>query len=94
MVKSALPRAEQVRPGYWPVAVVHGIDLDVRPGEGVACLASTGRALRRSVFMGLTREENLKIGRGDISAAVALFQELRILWRVKAGPLSGGSGRC
>ena len=44
--------------------------------------------------MGLTREENLKIGRGDISAAVALFPELRLLWRVKAGPLSGGSGRC
>jgi ABC-type branched-subunit amino acid transport system ATPase component len=44
--------------------------------------------------MGLTREENLKIGRGDISAAVALFPELRILWRVKAGPLSGGSGGC
>jgi hypothetical protein len=35
-----------------------------------------------------------KSGRGDISAAVALFPELRILWRVKEGPLSGGSGRC
>jgi ABC-type branched-subunit amino acid transport system ATPase component len=94
VVESALPRAEQLRAGYGPVAVVHGIDLEVRPGEGVAWLALTGRALRRSVFMGLTREENLKIGRGDVSAAVALFQELRIRWRVKAGPLSGGSGRC
>jgi ABC-type branched-subunit amino acid transport system ATPase component len=40
--------------------------------------------------MGLATEENLKIGRGDISAAVALFPELRSLWRVKAGLLSGG----
>ena len=75
MVESALPRAEQVRAGYGPVAVVQGIDLEVRPGEGVACLAPTGRALRRPVFMGLTGEENLKIGRGDISAAVALFPD-------------------
>jgi hypothetical protein len=29
--------------------------------------------------MGLTTEENLKIGRGDISAAAALFPELRSL---------------
>ncbi|MGC1416435.1 MAG: hypothetical protein WA817_14205 [Candidatus Acidiferrum sp.] len=54
MVESALPRAEQVRAGYGPVAVVQGIDLEVRPGEGVACLALTGRApVRRASDAGL-----------------------------------------
>ena len=40
--------------------------------------------------MGLTTEENLKIGRGDIEFAVELFPELRTRWKVKAGLLSGG----
>jgi ABC-type branched-subunit amino acid transport system ATPase component len=44
----------------------------------------------RSVFMGLTTEENLKVGKGDIEMAVGLFPELKSRWKVKAGLLSGG----
>jgi branched-chain amino acid transport system ATP-binding protein len=131
-VGSTLLRAEQLKAGYGSVTVVHGIDLEVMPGEVVALLGANGagktttlltlagdipalggnvvvngkpsraplhRRARnglgfvteeRSVFMGLTTEENLKIGRGDTGFAVELFPELRSRWKVKAGLLSGG----
>jgi ABC-type branched-subunit amino acid transport system ATPase component len=44
----------------------------------------------RSVFMGLTTEENLKVGRGDVRMALDLFSELEARLKVKAGLLSGG----
>jgi branched-chain amino acid transport system ATP-binding protein len=44
----------------------------------------------RSVFMGLTTEKNLRLGRGDVDVALELFPELRPLLSRKAGMLSGG----
>jgi branched-chain amino acid transport system ATP-binding protein len=44
----------------------------------------------RSVFMGLTTAENLRLGRGDQQAALELFPELLPRMKVKAGLLSGG----
>jgi branched-chain amino acid transport system ATP-binding protein len=44
----------------------------------------------RSVFMSLTASENLRVGRCDVEAALALFPELKGLLKVKAGSLSGG----
>lgn len=44
----------------------------------------------RSVFMGLTAEENLRVGRGDLNMALELFPELGARLKVKAGLLSGG----
>ena len=44
----------------------------------------------RSVFMRLTTLQNLKVGRGDIKRALALFPELAQRQHVKAGDLSGG----
>jgi len=45
---------------------------------------------QRSVFMGLTTEENLRVGRGNRDEALRLFPELRNRLNVKAGLLSGG----
>lgn len=44
----------------------------------------------RSVFMGLTTLENLRVGRGDIDFALDLFPELRTKLSTVAGLLSGG----
>jgi branched-chain amino acid transport system ATP-binding protein len=44
----------------------------------------------RSVFMELSTHENLRIGRCDAEAAVALFPELAKRMRVAGGMLSGG----
>jgi branched-chain amino acid transport system ATP-binding protein len=44
----------------------------------------------RSVFMSLTTSDNLRLGGGDASRALALFPELVPLLRRKAGLLSGG----
>ncbi len=44
----------------------------------------------RSVFMGLTTEENLRVGRGEREQALNLFPELASRLNVKAGLLSGG----
>ncbi len=44
----------------------------------------------RSVFMGLTANANLRLGRGESADALALFPELEPLLRRKAGLLSGG----
>jgi len=44
----------------------------------------------RSVFMGLTTEKNLRLGRGPTEAALELFPELRPLLDRRAGMLSGG----
>ncbi len=118
--------------GYGKVAVVRGLDLEVRPGEVVALLGANGagktttlltlsgdlkpmggevrwqgRAVRdslsrrarrglglvteeRSVFMGLTAAENLRVGRGRPAEAVRLFPELEDHLGRRAGLLSGG----
>jgi branched-chain amino acid transport system ATP-binding protein len=44
----------------------------------------------RSVFVNLTCEENLRLGRGGVKKALALVPELKPLLRRKAGLLSGG----
>jgi len=44
----------------------------------------------RSVFMGLTAAENLRVGDGPQSKAIELFPELEIHLKRKAGLLSGG----
>lgn len=44
----------------------------------------------RSVFKGLTVEENLTVGDVDIPTVLALFPELEKRLRVKAGLISGG----
>lgn len=44
----------------------------------------------RSVFMGLSAERNLRLGRGSLQTALELFPELEPLLGRKAGMLSGG----
>jgi branched-chain amino acid transport system ATP-binding protein len=44
----------------------------------------------RSVFMGLTVRENLRLGRGSVADALALVPELRRLLGRRVGLLSGG----
>jgi branched-chain amino acid transport system ATP-binding protein len=44
----------------------------------------------RAIFPSLTTAQNLRLGRGDVEAAVAHMPELRPLLRRKAGLLSGG----
>lgn len=44
----------------------------------------------RSVFMELTVAENLRVGRCDVAAVVALFPEIEPLLERRAGLLSGG----
>ena len=44
----------------------------------------------RSVFKGLTVEENLRVGGVDIPTVLALFPELEKRLRIKAGLISGG----
>jgi branched-chain amino acid transport system ATP-binding protein len=44
----------------------------------------------RSVFTGLTCEENLMLGQGSVQAALRLMPELKPLLKRKAGLLSGG----
>jgi branched-chain amino acid transport system ATP-binding protein len=44
----------------------------------------------KSVFMGLSARDNLRVAEVDIDAAVALFPELNKLLGVRAGLLSGG----
>jgi branched-chain amino acid transport system ATP-binding protein len=44
----------------------------------------------RSVFMGLTARENLRLGRGQIDKALSMFPELVPLLGRKGGQLSGG----
>ena len=44
----------------------------------------------RSVFMELTVEENLRVGRCDVGAVVSLFPEIEPLLGRRAGLLSGG----
>jgi branched-chain amino acid transport system ATP-binding protein len=44
----------------------------------------------RAIFPSLTTGENLRLGRGDAAAAVALMPELEPLLKRKAGLLSGG----
>ena len=44
----------------------------------------------RSVFMGLTAEANLRLGRGSVPKALELFPELAPLLKRRAGLMSGG----
>jgi branched-chain amino acid transport system ATP-binding protein len=55
--------------------------------------ARNGLALvteQRSVFMGLSAEANLRLGRGPVETALTLFPELSPLLKRRAGLLSGG----
>lgn len=55
-----------------------------RARSGVSCVTE------RSVFLQLTVDANLRLGRGQPERAVDLFPELRPLLRRRAGLLSGG----
>ncbi|MBI5087705.1 MAG: ATP-binding cassette domain-containing protein [Actinobacteria bacterium] len=44
----------------------------------------------RSVFMGLSAQANLRLGRGPVSRALELFPELEPLLKRRAGLMSGG----
>lgn len=124
--------ARGIRCGYGHVEVLHGIDLEVRPGEVVALFGPNGAGkttlllalagilplrggeivrhgsgtrpipaykvaqhgttlvAERNVFMKLTVEENLRIGRGRPEDAYEIFPPLRDLARRRVGSLSGG----
>jgi len=61
--------------------------------EGLHRRADAGLALiceDRSVFMGLTCRENLRLGRGGIEESLALMPELEPLLDRKVGLMSGG----
>jgi branched-chain amino acid transport system ATP-binding protein len=138
-----LLEAKGLRAFYGPVAVLHGIDLDVEQGEVCALLGANGagktttlRALCRTkvrtegsltlageaierktteqvarlgvghvpdgrgTFLGLTVEENLRLGcytradraacAGDLERMYGYFPRLKERWRQQAGTLSGG----
>ncbi|HVV90869.1 MAG TPA: ATP-binding cassette domain-containing protein, partial [Solirubrobacterales bacterium] len=59
--------------------------LHRRAREGVSLVTE-----QRSVFMEMTVDENLRVGRCDIEAALGLFPELEPLLKRRAGLLSGG----
>jgi branched-chain amino acid transport system ATP-binding protein len=59
--------------------------LHQRAREGLSLVTE-----EKSVFMGLSASENLRLGRGDPSAAIELFPELEAHLSRKAGLLSGG----
>jgi branched-chain amino acid transport system ATP-binding protein len=59
--------------------------LHVRARHGLAMVTQ-----ERSVFMGLTVRDNLRLGAGSIEDALQLFPELAPLQGRKAGVLSGG----
>jgi branched-chain amino acid transport system ATP-binding protein len=59
--------------------------LHARARRGLAFVTE-----ERAVIHGLTVQENLRLGKGEPSAAYELFPELRDLRRRKAGVLSGG----
>ncbi len=68
--------------------------LDGRPApEGLHRRSDAGVALiceDRSVFMGLTCRENLRLGRGGVEESLALMPELEPLLDRKVGLMSGG----
>jgi branched-chain amino acid transport system ATP-binding protein len=118
--------------GYGPQAVIHEVDLAVRPGEVIALLGSNGagktttlltlagelpplsgdvmlngavakgplhrRARQgltfvteeKSVFMGLSCRDNLRVAQVDVDEALELFPELGKRLGVRGGLLSGG----
>src|SRR6476646_2990817 len=118
--------------GYGPQAVIHDVDLVVRPGEVVALLGANGAGKtttlltlagelpplsgevridgtvakgprykrarngltfvteEKSVFMGLSTRDNLRVARVEAGEALGLFPELERRLRVRGGLLSGG----
>ena len=74
----------------WKGSVVIDGEISSRPTYkrvrgGLGWLPDT-----RSVFMGITVAQNLKLGRGAVSDALDAFPELEPLLNMKAGVLSGG----
>lgn len=59
--------------------------LHVRAAEGMALVPE-----ERSVFMGLSTRENIRVGGADIESVTALFPELESKLDTRAGLLSGG----
>ena len=128
----AVIAARGMSAGYGPQAVIHDVDIDVRPGEVVALLGPNGagktttllalsgelpllagevaldgvvtkaplykRAQQglvfvteeKSVFMGLSTRDNLKVAGVELDDALALFPELERRLDVRGGLLSGG----
>jgi ABC-type branched-subunit amino acid transport system ATPase component len=75
-------------------AIAGSVELFGRPAPpGLYRPARAGVSFvteERSVFMELTVEENLRVGRCDVDAVVALFPEIGPLLGRRAGLLSGG----
>jgi len=130
--EAPLLAARNLSAGYGGMAVVRGVDLEVRPGEVVALLGANGAgkstliltlagalqplgghvewlgaavatplhvrsrqglglvSQERSVFMGLSVWDNLRLGQGDPEAALERFPEIRGHLKRRVGLLSGG----
>jgi branched-chain amino acid transport system ATP-binding protein len=84
-----LTLAGAVRPSSGTVQLYgEGADrrsLSRRARDGLALLPD-----QRAVFRGLTVRENLRLGRGDVRAALEFFPELEARLSVRAGLISGG----
>jgi branched-chain amino acid transport system ATP-binding protein len=65
--------------------VADGAPLHLRAASGLSLVTE-----QRSVFMGLTVAENLRVGRVTLADAVAVFPELDPIRERRAGLLSGG----
>ena len=79
--------------GHLPV-LAGSVEIDGAPTTAPAFRrARDGMAFvteKRSVFMQLSAEDNLRVGRADPTRALALFPELDPLLQRRAGLLSGG----
>jgi ABC-type branched-subunit amino acid transport system ATPase component len=67
--------------------------MDHASSSSLAQRARQGLALvteEKSVFMGLTTEENLRLGRGSVERALAIFPQLTEHLKRRVGLLSGG----
>lgn len=75
-------------------ALAGTVTVDGHPAQnGLHRRARAGLGLvpdERSIFRALTVRENLRLGRGDVDAALGLFPELVAKLATRAGLLSGG----
>jgi ABC-type branched-subunit amino acid transport system ATPase component/branched-subunit amino acid ABC-type transport system permease component len=82
--------AYAVHAGYGAVDVLHGIDVEVRPGEAVALLGANGagKSTLMRILSGLMKPKD-----GHLRMAGKQFNDLSILGRVRAGLVLVPEGR-